>query len=90
VIGDTPHVAVRTARSDDHVVTEAGFLVDVDGDDVFGLGVFETGKDGFEGAGGCVKTADPGRRRRDVGLLREVLFSVFFPFRSRTTKSPMR
>ena len=57
LFGDGGDMAVRTARRDDHIVAEARFTLNVDWDDVFGLGVFQTGKDCFEGAGGSVVSA---------------------------------
>jgi hypothetical protein len=70
------------------MVAEAGLLLDVDGDNVFGLGVFQTGKDRVEGAGGSVKPLIPAEKARCRPSV-AMLVLRFFPFRSRTTKSLM-
>ena len=67
VIGNSRDMTARPAGGDDHVVAQARFSLNVDGDDIFGLGVFQTDKDCVEGAG--IACADPGRRRHDIGLL---------------------
>src|SRR4051812_47565958 len=69
VIGDGADMAVRAARGDNHIVAQAGLALNVDGDNVFCLGVFETGKDCLDGAGSVVVTAEPGRGRQRDYLL---------------------
>ena len=69
VVGNGCDMAMRPAGRNDHIVAETRFSLKVDGDDIFGLGVFQTGKDCRNGAGHGVVSADPGRRRHDVGLL---------------------
>jgi hypothetical protein len=46
LVGDGADMAVGAAGRDDHAVSEGGFAMEVDGDDVFRLGVFKLGKDG--------------------------------------------
>ena len=58
-IGDCSDMDVRASSSNDHEIGEAGFAAQVDRDNVFRLGVFETGRDrlgeetgvGFDGTG---------------------------------------
>jgi hypothetical protein len=48
LVGNCADMAVGAAGRDDHAVSERGFAIEVDGDDVFRLGVFKLGKDGFQ------------------------------------------
>src|SRR5262245_17182930 len=86
VFGDGADMAVRAARGDDHVVAEAGLALNVDGDDVFGLGVFQTGKDCLDGAFGLIVAALRGRRRHGICLLPKCC-SQSRSFRTVNTKS---
>ena len=48
LIGDGAHMPIRSAGGHDHPVGESRFAVEIDGDDVFRLGVFKLGENGFE------------------------------------------
>jgi hypothetical protein len=48
LIGDRADVPVRAAGGNDHPVRKSGFAVEIDGDDVFRLGIFKLGENGFE------------------------------------------
>src|SRR5690606_22703534 len=69
MIGDSCDVSVRASRRDDHIVTECGLALQVYRDDIFCLGVIETGKDEFEGARYVVNAAYLCRRRLEFRLL---------------------
>lgn len=43
------YVTMRTSRRDDHMITDNGLASQVDGDNVFGLGVFKTSKNRLKG-----------------------------------------
>ncbi len=43
--GDRPDMGAGAAGGDNHDVGEGGFAVQVDGDDVLGFGIIETGQD---------------------------------------------
>ena len=69
MIGDGCDMSVRASGRDDHMVAERGLALQVDRDDFFCLGVFETGKDEFEGARYVVNAAYLCRRRLGFRLL---------------------
>jgi hypothetical protein len=48
MIRNRAHMTMGTARCDHHVIGHRGFALDIDGNDVFGLGVFETFPDQFK------------------------------------------
>jgi hypothetical protein len=51
LVGNSADMAIGAAGRDDHAVGERGFAMEVDGDDVFRLGVFKLGKDGVQQGG---------------------------------------
>ena len=51
LIGDRADMAIGAAGGNDHTVGESGLAVEIDGDDVFRLGVFKLGENGFEERG---------------------------------------
>ena len=48
LVGDGADVTVRAAGGDHHAVGDGGLSVEIDGDDVLGLGIFELGEDDGE------------------------------------------
>jgi hypothetical protein len=48
LIGDRADMPVGAAGRNNHAVRESGLAVKIDGDDVFRLGVFKLGENGFE------------------------------------------
>lgn len=48
LIGDRADMTVRTARGNDHIVPQRRFSRNVDGFDVFGLGIGQAGKNNFQ------------------------------------------
>lgn len=54
MVGNGYDMPVRASGDDDHVVSKRGFANDVNGDDIFGLGVLEACEDGVQGSGGGI------------------------------------
>ena len=51
LIGDRADMPVRAAGGNNHPVGESSLAVEIDGDDIFRLGVFKLGDNGFEERG---------------------------------------
>ncbi len=51
MVSDSRHVTMRTTRSDDHIIADRRSSANVDGDNGFCFGVFETGQSRVEGLG---------------------------------------
>ena len=51
LIGNRADMPIRAAGGNNHPVRESGFAVEINGDDVFRLGVFKLGDNGFEKRG---------------------------------------
>jgi hypothetical protein len=51
LIGDRADMPIRAAGGDDHPVRKCGLAVEIDGDDVFRLGIFKLGENGLEERG---------------------------------------
>jgi hypothetical protein len=66
LFGDGADMPVRTPGGDNHGVRNSGFAVEIDGDDLFGLGVVKLGFDNLEKGGLC----GPGLALRDELRLR--------------------
>ena len=62
LIGDRADMPIRAPGGDNHPVRQSGLAVEINGDDVFRLGVFKLGKNGFQ-EGGLFCT-----RRRNRGF----------------------
>ena len=48
LVGDGADMTVGAAGSDDHFIGDDGFAIQIDGDDVLGLGIFELAENGGE------------------------------------------
>jgi hypothetical protein len=74
--GDCPDVNVGAAGRDDHDIGEDGFAVQVDCDDVSGLGIFETGQDSPHECTGFRLNRELGRAAK-TPLPQELFVSVY-------------
>ncbi|AIB19964.1 Hypothetical protein BSSP2_II1284 [Brucella suis bv. 2] len=75
---------MRTARRDNHIIADCRSAANVDGDDGFCLGVFETGQGRVEGRGHEIRLVHPDRGRRMLSLLLKCC-SQCISFPTRTT-----
>ena len=73
LVGNGADMTVGPAGSDDHFIGDDGLAIEIDGDDVLGLGVFQLAENG--GEEGALRLALGRRLPRGGALRRAVLLS---------------
>ena len=73
LVGNGADMTVGTAGSDDHFIGDDGLAIQIDGDDVLGLGIFQLAENG--GEEGALRLALRRRLPRGGALRRAVLLS---------------